>query len=698
MNRSNTKRAKQSAPSDRSQVQGAPSSAAIDEGRLRLLVEAGASLTEELSLDAVLEKIVHAAREVTGARYAALALIDEAGNIYRFLHAGMTPKRVQLISHPPEGKGLFGLWIEPGQPVRMGDVRQHPSFSGFSRHHPKMKSLLGVAIADRGRVLGRLYLTDKRNAAEFSREDELLVAMLASFASIAIRNARTFEETLRAERDRAQLYLDTASVMLVALDLKGNITMINRKGCHILGYTEEELLGANWFTKCLPRSERATWRRLFHRMVSGEEVEDRQYENTILTKSGGKRLIAWRNAVIRDPHGRITGTLSSGEDITERRQAQAALREGAEELARLHELYHAVVENVPASVLIFDRNLRLVFANAIYRQHWRPWDEVQGKSLEELMTPEIVEREGWANKMREVLAKGCQIREAEVPHHSPYRGETIINYHLVRLPGKQAADDKVLLVLEDVTEQVGLQRQLVQSEKLAAMGLLSAGVAHEIRTPLSVIRLAAYHIQDILSDVAGAGNVDGSVEEARSQLQLIERNVMDCNRVIENLLQFAREAKHEPTWLEISALLKGCLTLAEKDIALQGIRVEEHFTTPVSVFAGEDDLKQVFSNIVLNAVQAMPEGGVLSLSTGVADGFAVVSISDTGHGIPAELLDRIFDPFFTTKEPGKGTGLGLSICRKIIERMNGRIEVQSKVGEGTTFVVKLPVEGRNIPE
>jgi len=230
------------------------------------------------------------------------------------------------------------------------------------------------------------------------------------------------------------------------------------------------------------------------------------------------------------------------------------------------------------------------------------------------------------------------------------------------------------------------------------MGLLSAGVAHEIRTPLSVIRLAAYDVQDILSEITHTANVDNPVNEARGQLELIERNVMDCNGVIENLLKFAREAKHEPTWIEIGALLKGCLSLAEKDTALQGIRIEEHLKAPVSVYAGEDDLKQVFSNLVLNAVQSMPHGGLLTLATEMQDGAVTVRVSDTGHGVPAELLDRIFDPFFTTKEPGKGTGLGLSICRKILERMNGRIDVRSIEGEGTTFVVTLPTEGRNVQE
>jgi signal transduction histidine kinase len=415
----------------------------LDENRLTALIEAGMALNSERSLDAVLQKIVEVARTVIGAQYAAVGVLDDDGLLAQFLYVGIDKELADRIGELPKGRGLLGVLIEEGKPLRLRDLSQHPQSVGCPVHHPPMKSFLGVPIAVRGRIFGRLYLTEKIDADEFTEEDERLALTLAAQAGIAIENARLYQDL--------------------------------------------------------------------------------------------QRLAA---------------------------------------------------------------------------------------SLEE----------------------------------------------------KVAARTK---------EQSELQRQLVQSEKLAAMGLLSAGVAHEIRTPLSVIRLAAYDVREML----GESNV-----EAREQLELIERNVLDCNRVIENLLQFAREAKHEPTRLNVNALLKGCLTLAEKDVALQGIQVEEQLRDVSLVFAGEDDFKQVFSNIILNAVQAMPDGGTLTLATSADDSAVEVRISDTGHGIPEELMERIFDPFFTTKEPGKGTGLGLSICRKIIERMNGRIAVESAVGKGTTFIVKLPVE------
>lgn len=568
----------------------------VHDSRLTALVESGMVLASELSLDAVLQKIVDKALDVVGAQYAALVVVDPQGTLTQFRYSGMAPSIVRKIGSFPTGESLLGVLDDENEPLRLRDLLQHPESVGFPPHHPPMTSFLGLPIVARrgrpegGTVVGRLYLTDKLDADEFTEEDGNLAQMLAAQAAVAIDNARMYEELQR-------------------------------------------------FVANLE-----------------ETVNER------------------------------TGELAERNNMLERVN---------EDLTRLQRIHEAVVDCIPSSVLIFDRDLNLVFANPVFFQQWRHSRDVLGGNLRDLLPPDIVQKEGWEAKMRQVLKTGKPLSETDFRHCSAARGDTIVNYHLIRLTGKNRKEDKVILILDDVTEQAGLQRQLVQSEKLAAMGLLSAGVAHEIRTPLSVIRLAAYDVQDVLDDLARTLESDGEVRDAQRQLTLIERNVMDCNRVIENLLQFAREAKHEPSWLEVNSLLKGCLTLAEKDIALQSVAVDQRLEEAVYVFGGEDDLKQVFSNIVLNAVQSMPNGGTLTLATAIEDRHVAVSVSDTGCGIPEDIMDLIFDPFFTTKEPGKGTGLGLSICRKIIERMNGLINVTSTVGEGTTFVVRLPAEGGN---
>ncbi len=559
----------------------------VNKDRLTALLEAGITLSSELSLDAVLQKIVEIAREVIGAEYAALGVVGEDGALTQFFFTGVDAKTAERIGSLPTGKGVLGLIVEQGKPLRLRDISKHPQSSGFPAYHPPMKSFLGVPIAVRGKVFGRLYMTEKQGAKEFTAEDERLAMMLATQAGVAVENARLYEDVQR-----------------LATSLE-------------------------------------------------DKVKARTAE------------LAERNRQLLQVN---------------------------EDLSRLQELHQTVVESIPSSVLILDRDLNLVYANPIYFHLWNRQPDIIGKNIRDLLPSETLKREGWEAKMRQVLESGKPLAETNFRHHVRSRGETIINFDMIRLTGKSRKDDKLLLILDDVTEQVNLQRQLVQSEKLAAMGLLSAGVAHEIRTPLSVIRLAAYDVREMLNDATQPSRLRHITHEAQEQLTLIERNVLDCNRVIENLLQFAREAKHEPTWLDVNVLLKGCLTLAEKDIALQGVKVVERLEEVPLVFAGEDDFKQIFSNLILNAVQAMPDGGTLSLSTTTNDSAVVVNVTDTGHGIPDDVMDHIFDPFFTTKEPGKGTGLGLSICRKIIERMNGSISVESAVGKGTTFTVRLPVE------
>jgi len=182
-----------------------------------------------------------------------------------------------------------------------------------------------------------------------------------------------------------------------------------------------------------------------------------------------------------------------------------------------------------------------------------------------------------------------------------------------------------------------------------------------------------------------------ALPDASEQMDLIEKNVLQCNHIVDSLLKFARESPNEPRDIDLNQLIRDCLDLARRQIAVQDIVVERQFAKLPSVSAPEDDLKQVLSNLILNAVQAMPEGGYLTITSRQLNEDTVrVEVADTGEGIPEENRERIFDPFFTTKDPGEGTGLGLSICRRIINRIGGAVSVESAVGQGTTFRVDFP--------
>jgi PAS domain S-box-containing protein len=234
----------------------------------------------------------------------------------------------------------------------------------------------------------------------------------------------------------------------------------------------------------------------------------------------------------------------------------------------------------------------------------------------------------------------------------------------------------------DVSDRKRLESQLIQSEKMAAIGQLAAGIAHEIRNPLGIIMNALYDLSEILPT---------DNPEVREDLQIAKDEILRAQEIINNLLEFSREGGVEMEEVNINDLLRRTLRLMHKYLQTNNVRVVTSFGKVGACVANQNALRQVFLNLITNAVQAMPEGGELRLRTQrTPEKSVLLEFSDTGVGIPPQHLNSVFNPFFTTKEPGKGTGLGLSIVHSVIKRYQGNITVQSKPNIGTTFLIELP--------
>jgi signal transduction histidine kinase len=275
-------------------------------------------------------------------------------------------------------------------------------------------------------------------------------------------------------------------------------------------------------------------------------------------------------------------------------------------------------------------------------------------------------------------------RQGATPSSTNGNGHTppsIVNLAIAPLVTKEGQRIGRLIILNDVTERDDLERRLVQADKLSSIGLLAAGVAHEVNTPLAVISTYAQML---------AKQVSGDDQKTRL-LDKIAKQTFRASEIVNSLLNFSRTNTTEFEDIDLNRVVRETLNLLEHQFEKVGTRVESDLAAEIPVVRGNaGKLQQVFLNLFLNARDAMDGGGTLRVSTIAAGPGVRVEIQDTGPGIPPEMLTRIFDPFFTTKGAKKGTGLGLSVTYGIVEEHGGSIEAVSNPGEGALFRLEFP--------
>jgi len=247
----------------------------------------------------------------------------------------------------------------------------------------------------------------------------------------------------------------------------------------------------------------------------------------------------------------------------------------------------------------------------------------------------------------------------------------------------RAANEELQAANEELREA---QEQLVRSEKLAAIGQLAGGVGHELRNPLGAIKNAAYYIKGKIAK-SELGEKEPRVMEF---LDIVDDEINSSNKIINDLLGFSRVGKPSVSPTRVKKVIEDALPYTPVPENIELVKKLDADLPEAEV--DPDQIRQVLVNMIMNAAQAMPEGGKLTIAAGQRNKFLEVKIADTGVGIPEEALGKIFDPLFTTK--AKGIGLGLAVCKTIIDRHQGHIEVESEVGKGTTFTINLPLPAK----
>lgn len=358
----------------------------------------------------------------------------------------------------------------------------------------------------------------------------------------------------------------------------------------------------------------------------------------------------------------------------------------AVELDRVRAFNENILESLDDGLMVTDLDDRIVWWNRAMEQFYGvPRVEAVGQRLRDLFEASIAE--AIAAALRDA-PEGATLSRIPITIRGAETGGTaIVNAAVVPL---RASDEKstttagTIVILEDVTRRVELEEKLQISEKMASVGLLAAGVAHEVNTPLTGI---SSFTQMLLE---GA-----DPEDSRTRLlEKIERQTLRAAKIVNSLLNLSRApstAGKDLTSVDLNKVINEVLALLEHQLGVQSISVRrELWADPVVVLGEEHKLQQVFLNLFLNAKDAMPKGGWVSVITSVAVDRVTVELADTGSGIPSEHLARIYDPFFTTKSIGQGTGLGLSITYGIVREHEGSIDCESVVGRGTRFLLDFP--------
>ncbi|MFL6466382.1 MAG: ATP-binding protein, partial [Pyrinomonadaceae bacterium] len=358
-----------------------------------------------------------------------------------------------------------------------------------------------------------------------------------------------------------------------------------------------------------------------------------------------------------------------------------------EELALLKEFNESIVESVNVGLLAVDEDGCITRCNSTFEELMElSREQSVGKRVEDIFD------ESFALNLANILGKSrwhlTEIRNAYKLHtYSAAGNSLILNVAVAPLRSVSNSQTGAIVVLENVSSRVKLEETLQQSEKLSSIGLLAAGVAHEVNTPLTGV---SSYTQMLLGMVP-------ETDPKHALLQKMQRQTDRASNIVGNLLNFSRTGTAiESAEIDVNKLLDDTLQLLEPQMRKSNVEiVKDYSDVPARIFGNAGKLQQVFTNLILNARDAMLGGGTITLRTKANGGNEVhIAVSDTGEGIPPENLGKIFDPFFTTKGVGNGTGLGLAVTYGIVQEHGGTIEAQSG-DEGTSFLLGFPAVSRN---
>jgi PAS domain S-box-containing protein len=672
--------------------------------KLTALIELSQQLASERDPLKLLNEYARVAREIIGSKWNALGVLSADSQTLQHFHTvGLDDEIARLLSPPSPVDGMFGKLLKDGRSYRIRILAGGPQAAGWPSDFPPLSSCLSLPIIFQERVYGWICLANKLGADEFSDEDEQLAVTLVTQMAAAYENATLYSEARNrtvelereiAERKKAEESLRESEVryrrlfeaardgilILNATTLK--ITDVNPFMTELLGYSRAEFLGKELWEIGFFDDKKAS-QATFRELQKAGYV--RYADLPLQTKEGKPWEVEFVSNVYEEDSYQVIQC--NIRDITERRLTEeardrlAAIVESSDD-AIFSKTFEGIVTSWNASA---ERMYGYTAAAAI------------GQHLSFIIPPERAEE---LAGILHNLECGARIKHLETVRVRKDGSKIDVSISISPIIGTKGRILGASTIARDITERkqseaamrakqeelLAMTQQLWQSSKLATMGELAAGIAHELNNPLATVSLRT---ESLLGQCA-----DGDPQ--RSALKIIEQEVERMAKLVGNLLQFSRRNHQQISTIDVYQEIENTLEFIEHHLRSHQVNVVREFADTIPpLHADNQQLRQVFLNLLTNASDAMTQGGTLTLrvAAGRTEHGAsaiVIEFADTGTGIKPEDLLKVWEPFFTTKDEGKGTGLGLAICRRIVEDHKGTINIESTVGQGTTVRITLP--------
>jgi PAS domain S-box len=521
-------------------------------------------------------------------------------------------------------------------------------------------------------------------------EGEKIVGVQAVFRDL--RERKRAEEILRESEEKyRKQFEETLDAIFLADAETGIIIDCNRAASELIGREKSELVGKHQRILHPPQKIEGEFTRTFKQHL--KEKEGQVLETQVITKKGEIKDVAIKANVFELKGKKLVQGMFR--DITERKQMEEKLRESEE---TFRNLYESIQD--PVGIFVGREGHLIEYNNAFKKWSGYSDEELKDKIFLDFVHPEdqaIVLEKYRTEYSEEELPLVYEIKGIKK------KGETIPTEISVGTYKKKGRVIGINVMHRDITERKEMERKLqeyaehqedmveertkelresqerlIKSERLATIGQLATMVGHDLRNPLAALKNASYYLKMKLPS--------SKDEKVKKMFGVIDKEINYANNIVKDLMDFSRVKKPELKKVDLISSIQDAVAQLKFP---ENITLTTKFSEAPAIEADPDQLRRIFQNITLNGVQAMLDGGELTVSTRKNGDFVEVAFTDTGVGIPEENMEKLFTPLFTTKS--HGVGLGLPICKNLVDSHNGRIEVKSKVGKGTTFTLKLPI-------